>query len=136
MGQQQILFVILTVCIIAIVVSIGVLSLTSREANDNRVLIAQDLKVFAKKAQDYVNLPMEQGGGGMSFYVLSRFPDALDKLGGPSSNPHGDFFIKKTNNSSSLQIIGVGLEAGRNQKHPLRMMITVWADSTAIAELN
>jgi len=136
MGQQQILFVILTVCIVAIAVSVGVLSLTAGAMIDNRLQLAQDLSQFAKKAQDYVNVPMEEGGGGVSFYVLSRLPDALDRLGVVSSNSHGDFFVKKADNASSLQIIGVGIEAGNDQKHPLRLMVTVWKDSTSLSVLN
>ncbi len=136
MGQQQILLVILAVCVLAIVLSIGVLALTNHAVSDNRALVAQDLNLIAGKIQNYVNLPMEQGGGGVSFYVLSRLSGVLDNLGCPSSNSHGDYFIKKAKNASSLQIVGVGIEAGRDQKHPLRMMITVWRDSTSLSELN
>lgn len=136
MGQQQILFVILTVCIIAIAISVGVLSMTGGEMTDNRFQVAQDLDQFAKKTQDYVNLPIDQGGGGISFYVLSRLPDALSRVGVASSNSHGDFFIKKTESASSLQIIGVGIEAGNDQKHPLRMVVTVWKDSSVLSILN
>jgi hypothetical protein len=135
-GQQQILLVILAVCIIAITVSIGVISFSGHEVTDNRTLLADDLHQIAKRAQDYVNLPVELGGGGASFYALSRLPDALDYLCYPSSNAHGDFLVKRFANSSFMQIIGVGNGSGYDPKRPLRLMITVWADSSALEALN
>lgn len=136
MGQQQILLVILAVCIIGIAVSIGVISLTGHALSDNRFLVEQDLTMMARKVQDYVSLPPEQGGGGVSFYLLSRLPDALNRVGASSSNAHGDFFLKKSANSSCIQIVGVGNEAGYDKNRPLRLMMTVWIDSTSLAVLN
>ncbi len=133
MGQQQILFVILAVCIIGVVVSVGVLSLPQGARLDNRALVEQDLRTIAGKAQDYV---ARYGEGKMPFSVLSRMPDAIGRLGFSRSNAHGDFFIRKSNNSSCLQIIGVGVEAGYDNRHPLRMVMTVWADRTSLAVLN
>ena len=136
MGQQQILFVILAVCIIAIAVSIGVISLSGHALSDNRFLVEQDLRMMAKKVQEYVSLPPGQSGGGISFYLLSRLPDAMNRLGCPSSNAHGDFFVKKSVNSSSFQIIGVGNEAGYDKNRPVRLLMTVWVDSTSLTVLN
>lgn len=135
MGQQQILFVILAVCIIVVVVSIGVISFKGNDVTDNRTLIARDLNQIAKRAQEYVKLIDEQGGG-VSFYGLSRMPRGLDYLRTPSSNANGDFFIKRSESASYMQIVGVGNGAGRDPKRPLRLMITVWADSTALETLN
>ena len=72
----------------------------------------------------------------MSFSVLSRMPDIMDRLGCLPSNSHGDFFVKKSDNPACLQIIGVGVEAGYDKRHPLRLMMTVWADRTSLAVLN
>lgn len=136
MGQQQILFVILAVCIIGVAVSIGFISLGGNSLSDNRALVAQDLRGMAKQVQNYVALPRDQGDGAVSLSVLSRLPDAMDRLGCPSSNAHGDFFLKKSVSASYLQIIGVGIEAGYDKRRPLRMMMTVWADSTSLKVLN
>ena len=136
MGQQQILFVILAVCIIGITVSIGVISLSGHALSDNRSLVEQDLTMIAGKVQDFVTLSPEQGGGGISFYVLSRLPDAMNRLGVSPSNAHGDFFLKKSVNSSCIQIVGVGNEAGYDKARPLRLLMTVWADSTSLTVLN
>ena len=135
MGQQQILFVILAVCIIAIALSIGVISSTGHSLLDDRMMLAQDLRLIAEKAQDYAKLPIEQGGG-VSFFALSRLPAALEQLGCFSSNSHGDFFVKKSMNPSRLQIVAVGIRQGYDQKRPMRLMISVWPDSTALSVLN
>ena len=136
MGQQQILVVILAICVIGIAVSIGVLSLSGNALSDNRALVEQDLALMARNIQDYVNLPVENGGGGVSFDVLSRLPNALGLASCPSSNAHGDYFVKRSSDAQSLQIIGVGIEAGFDQKHPLRLAMTVWVDSSAVTVLN
>jgi hypothetical protein len=135
-GQQQILLVILAVCILAVTVSISVISFSGHEAIDNRTLLAEDLHQIAKRAQDYVNLRAGMGGGGVSFYVLSRMPDALGNLRCPSSNAHGDFHVRRSANSSYMQIVGVGNGVGYDPKRPLRLMVTVWADSFALETLN
>ena len=136
MGQQQVLFVILAVCIIAIAVSVGVLSLSGHAVVDNRTLLSHDLELIARKAQGYYQLSSEQGGGDGSFNLLSRMPDALSRLGFLASNAHGDFFVKKSTNSSSIQVVAVGIESGYDRKRPLRMMITIWPDRTALSILN
>ena len=136
MGQQQILFVILAVCIIGIAVSVGVISMSGHAVTDNSALVEQDLKMIAKKAQDYVALQSHEGSERISLFLLSRLPDAMGRLGCSSSNAHGDFFVKKSDNLSSMQIVGVGAQAGHDQRRPLRLVITVWADSTSLAVLD
>ena len=137
MGQQQILFVILAVCIIGISVSVGVLSLSQHTMWDNRFLVEQDLNTIAQKAQDCVSRSTERGDGNeMSFALLSRMPDALHRLGVASSNAHGDFFVKKSDNPACFQIIGVGIAPGFDKSHPLRMVMTVWTDRTSLAVMN
>ncbi len=135
MGQQQILFVILAVCIIAIALSVGVISSTGNSLLDDRMMLAQDLRLIAEKAQDYAKAPAEQGGG-VTFFALSRLPNALEHLGCLSSNSHGDFFVKKSMNPSRLQIVAVGIRPGYDQKRPMRLMISIWSDRTSLSVLN
>lgn len=135
MGQQQILFVILAVCIIAVTLSIGVISSAANSVSDDRMLLAQDLRAIAERAREYSTVPKEQGGG-LSFYALSRLTDPLVRLGCPTSNSHGDFFVKKSINPSRFQVIAVGIRPGIDQSRPMRLMITVWSDSTALSVLN
>ncbi|MEK9136759.1 MAG: hypothetical protein AAB393_06510 [Bacteroidota bacterium] len=136
MGQQQVLFVILAVCVIAIALSIGVIALKGTGVVDNRALVEQDLKLMARKVQEFVRTPSQNGGGRTSLSTLAQMPDALQFLGLSHSNAHGDFRVKRSDNPACIQIIGVGMEQGYDTKKPLRLMITVWADSTAISTLN
>lgn len=137
MGQQQILFVILVVCIIGVSVSVGVLSLTANPLSANREVVQQDLLTMAHNAQEFVSHhPGQAEDNEISFSRLSRMPDVLDRLGCTGSNAHGDFFVKKSHNPASLQIIGVGIAPGYDGCHPLRMMMTVWADRTSLVVLN
>lgn len=135
MGQQQILFVILAVCIIAVTLSIGVISSAANSVSDDRILLAQDLKAIAERAREYSTVPKEQGGG-VSFYALSRLTDPLARIGCRSSNAHGDFFVKKSMNPSWFQVVAVGIRPGFDQSRPMRLMVTVWSDSTALRVLN
>lgn len=132
MGQQQILFVILAVCIIAIAVSVGLISVTGSAVSDNRLGVESDLHAIAQRAQAYARENVESA----SFLLLNHTPDALRLLGFSSSNAHGDFFVKRGVSSRTIQFVGVGIEAGYDQKRPIRMMVTVWRDSTALTVLN
>ena len=137
MGQQQVLFVILAVCIMGIAISIGVISLSGHTVSDNRFLVEQDLREIAKRAQEYVSRPPDRVDfGNSSFAMISRRSDVLKAFGFPSSNSHGDFFVKRSHNPACLQIVGVGVEAGLDMKHPVRMMITVWTNRTSLEVLN
>lgn len=132
MGQQQLLFVILAVCIIAIAVSVGVITVTGSALSDNRIGLENDLHAIAVRAQMFARENPE----GATFLLLNHTPDALHMLGFSPSNPHGDFFVKRGVSSSSIQFVGVGVEAGYDQKRPIRMMMTVWRDSTALSVMN
>lgn len=136
MGQQQILFVVLAVCIIGVAVSVGILSFTESADMYNRIALTQDLTRIAEKAQRYYKLPSAYGGGEGSFAVLNHMPDALGRLGFSSSNAHGDFIVKRSTKSSVIEIIGVGIQPGYDEKKPVRIMMTVWPDSTAVTMLN
>lgn len=137
MGQQQILFIILAICILGIGTSIGVISLSGYTLTDNRNLLEQDLQAIAAKVQERVNPTLDREGLEVSPFVsMRRSFDVLKTLGCPSSNAHGDFFVKKGHNPACIQIVGVGVERGYDGRHPVRMMITVWANRTSLIVLN
>ena len=111
----------------------------NRQAFTSRPVILVMVLVLslAAKAQDFVALSTDRNGENeMSFSLLSRMPDAMVRLGCPSSNAHGDFFVRKSDNPACLQIIGVGIEAGNDKRHPLRMMMKVYANRTLLTVLN
>jgi hypothetical protein len=137
MGQQQILFILLAICILGIGTSIGVISLSGYTLSDNRTSLEQDLRAIAARMQECANPPLDREGLELSPFVsMRRSFDVLKTLGCPSSNAHGDFFVKKGHNPACIQIVGVGVERGYDGKRPVRMMITVWANRTSLVVLN
>jgi hypothetical protein len=135
-GQQQILFLILGICIIGIALSVVSIAVQSDASRDNRAVLTHDLHQIASVAQTYCRLPLERGGGDGSFIGVSEWPKVRESLGASYRKVHGEFFINKMQLPSSVQIVAVGVEAGRDQSLPVRVALTVWADSTALDILN
>ena len=136
MGQQQLLFLVLGVCIIGIAVSVGFINLQEKTVSDNRTVILEELQQLGIKAQAYYRRPFDVGGGGGSFLRVNLLPNGLETLGGARSTPHAEFLIKRNGNSSRTQILAVGTTGGINPALPVRMLMTVWPDSTHIDVLN
>ncbi len=136
MGQQQILFLILGICVIGIAISTGVIALQQAEAPDNRVMIIGDLHQLAGEARSFFNRPMENGGGDGSFLLLTSTTNGIHRLTRPFSTTHGEFFVKKTGRASCVEIIGVGVQPGKDVHLPVRVSIVVWPDREEVHELN
>jgi hypothetical protein len=135
-GQQQILFLILGICIIGIALSVASIAVQSDASRDNRAVLTHDLHQIAIVAQAYCRRPLEQGGGDGSFIGVAEWPHVRESLGASYRKVHGEFFLKKMQPPTSIQLIAVGVEAGKNQSLPVRVALTVWADSTALDILN
>lgn len=136
MGQQQILFLVLGMCIVGIAVSVGLINLQEQTVFDNRTVILDELGQLGIKAQAYYRQPFDVGGGGGSFMRVNLLPNGLETLGGARSTPHAEFLIKRSGNSSRTQILAVGTTGGINPALPVRMLMTVWPDSTHVDVLN
>jgi hypothetical protein len=135
-GQQQILFLILTVCIIGIAVSVGVIKAQQGDLDDRRDVVIEELERLASKGQDYYKRPLQEGGGDGSFLRLTARPGGITSLMDASSSKYGDFFVKMSSASSPLQLIGVGLDRGLDPRYPVKIMMTVLPESTAVTILN
>lgn len=136
MGQQQILFLILGVCVLGIVLSIGVINVQQEASQENRAYLVAELERLATLAQEFYRRPFEDSGGEGSFLSLTGVDQGIDVLSPIRSKVHGDFFIKKTHSSTSLQIVAIGVVPGRDPRFPVRAMITVLSDSTSVSILN
>ena len=136
MGPQQILFLILGFCIIGIAASAGVIVLQSDGNIDYRQAIYADLKRLASEAQAYRNRAFEENGGDGTFIGLTSTPQGMARLSKISSSPYAEFLISKNGNANSVELIAVGYSPGNNPRKPLEMLMTVFADSTAITVLN
>ncbi len=136
MGQQQILFLILAVCIIGIAVSVGVIKAQQGDLDDRRDVVIEELERLASKAQEYYRRPLHEGGGDGSFLRLTARPGGIKSLMDAPSTKYGDFFVKMSRASSHLQLIGVGLDRGLDPHYPVRIIMTVWPENTSVTILN
>jgi hypothetical protein len=135
-GQQQLLFLVLGVCIIGIGVSVGLINLQGLAVEDQRTAIMDELHQLGVKAQTYYRKPFDFGGGGGSFLRINMLPNGIEALGGLPSSPHAEFLIRRSGNSSRTQILAVGTAGGIDPALPIRMVMTVWPDSTHTDVLN
>ena len=136
MGHQQLLITLLTVCVIGVLVSVGVIALQDALAPDNRAELTRSLQALGKEAQLYCRRPFVEGGGEGTFLGLSATIHGIRKLTPKNSTLHGDLFIRKNGTLRSVELIAVGVEPGRDPRYPIRIAMTVWADSTALMTLN
>ena len=136
MGQQQILFLILGVCIIGIAISTGIIIIQSDPSINHRQTIYSDLKNLAAEAQAYRQRSFEEGGGDGTFIGLTSTLQGIEKLTKTRLTPHAEYEIKKSGNSHSIEIIAVGHSPGNDTRKPIKMLMTVFPESTSIAVLN
>ncbi len=136
MGQQQLLFLILGACIIGIAISIGVIAVQSNSNVDYRSALQSDLRVIAENARAYSSRSCEQEGGDGTFIGLTSTPEGMRKLSAGLPLYGGKFSIIKSGNSRSVQILGLGFSPGINPRKPIKMLMTVFPESTSIVMLN
>lgn len=132
MGQQQILFLVLGVCIIGIAVSVGLISLQALTVDAQRAAITEELQQLGARAQAYYRTPDERGGGGGSFLHVNMLARGVEAIGGTPSTLHAEYLIKRSGYSYRTQIVAVGTTGGIDPSLPIRMVMTVLPDSSFI----
>lgn len=135
MGQQQFLFLALCICILGIYCSARLIDVQGK-SQTNREVIINDLYQIADEAQKYYRRLFENDGGDGSFIGLSKGVRGIQTLQVFFPTSHGEFFVSKSGTESYVQILAVGVERGRDPSVPMRVLMTVWADSTAVFILN
>lgn len=136
MGQQQILFLILGVCIIGIALSTGIIVAQSDPSSDQRQAVYSNLKQLASEAQAYRLRAFEEGGGDGTFIGLTATQQGIEKLTKMRFTPFAEYAIKRNGNSQSVQIIAIGHSPGNDPRKPMKMLMTVFPASTSIDVLN
>ena len=136
MGQQQILFLILGVCIIGVAISTGIIVLQADPGIDHRQAMYSELKELASKTQAYRHRSFEQGGGEGTFIGLTSTPQGIETLTTTRLTPHAEYSIPKSGNSQTVQIMAVGHLPGNDPRKPIKMLMTVFPESTSVAVLN
>lgn len=136
MGQQQILFLLLGVCIIGIAISAGIIVVQSDHGIDHRQAMYSELEKLAFEARAYRQRSFEEGGGDGTFIGLTSTLQGIEKLARTLLTPHAQYFIMRSGNSYSVEIMGVGHSPGNDPRKPIKMLMTVFPESTSVAVLN
>ncbi len=136
MGQQQILMLLIGISIIGIAVSCGVITMQSATEPDCRELLVRDLQDLAADAQGYFNTPLEYEGGGGTFLGLQAGISGIRRLTVNPSTAHGDFYIAREGDVSSVEIVAIGTRRGWDERLPVRVVATVHADTSFIRVVN
>lgn len=128
MGSQQQLLIIVGVLMVGLSIAIGITLFTDSASASNRDAIASDLESQASRARVYQKRPRYLGGGGGSFV-------GFHLSGGSVKNNNGEFSVHDAT-ASSVVIQGVGHEIGYDRTTPVKVAMTVAADTMTVAELN
>lgn len=136
MGQQQILLLLLGICVIGIALSVGIITFQNENAPDNRQQLIDELEHLAFVAQEYNRRPFHLEGGEGTFLGIGASVTGIRKLTLNPSTAVGDFFVKRSGDVTSLELMAVGIERGVDPRFPVRVAMTVFADRTEIQVLN
>jgi len=134
MGQQQIVFLILALCIVGIALSAYAI-VRDGEA-DHRTAMSNDLQQLALSAQSYRTRSFEDGGGDGTFIGLTATPQGFERLVPTFSRTYARYFISKTGNSRCVELTALGFFPGIDPRKPMKLTMTVYADSMRLTVVN
>ena len=134
MGSQQVLVILVGVIIIGIAISIGMFMFRDQAAATSRDSISNDLVSLATSAQKYYRRPASFGGGGNSFGGLT-----MDRLTTKPSNANGNYVLTPDPvppTTLLIMVVGTGKELGVDGATPVKLTMTVMADSVLLVTTN
>lgn len=134
MGSQQLFLLIIGVVLVGVAVSVGVWLFIDQSTATNRDQISNDLVAFAAQAQKYYRRPSTLGGGNASFQGLT-----MSRITSKPENANGTYELSPDPAPASaayVTITGNGIETGLDRATPVRLVMTVWADSLLIVAEN
>ncbi|MGA9115273.1 MAG: hypothetical protein WB626_00695 [Bacteroidota bacterium] len=126
------MLLVLVVCIVGVMTSVGVIAFQDFMAPDNRLVLREELHRMGAAAQRYYRTPAAQGGGEGTFLALNLLPEGIRRLTDRPSTKQGDFFIRHSGLTRSTEIMAIGVERGFDSRYPVRISLTVWPDSMAL----
>ena len=129
MGQNQLLFIAMSVIIVGIGVAVGIEQMGESALSANRDAIASDSQRIVSTAQQWLRRPATLGGGGGEFTGVT-----LDKLGLESQNTNGSFALT-VDSGNQITVVGTGTEK-TSSGSDLEVTIEFYAtnDSTAYSD--
>lgn len=134
MGSQQLMLIVVGVVLIGIAVALAFDLFIDQSAATNRDAISNDLVQFGAQAQKYYRRPASLGGGNNSFGGLT-----LERVTSKPANANGTYELSPDPvpaTATSVTLIGLGLENGNDGETPVKLTMTVSADSILIVANN
>jgi len=134
MGTQQLLLIVVGVVIVGIMIAVGLFMFRDQAAATARDSISNDLVALATASQKFYRRPTTFGGGGNSFGGLT-----MSKLTTKPSNANGDYSLSPDpvpSSTNAITITGVGKELGNDGALPVKLTMTVRADSILLVTNN
>jgi hypothetical protein len=136
MGKARILLFMLGACIAGIAISARMIAVQSDTSGEYRQLLYVELEKLAAEAQAYHNRRFEDDGGDDTFIGLTSTPYGIARLTKNPRTPFGEFFISKSGNVHDVQITAIGNSPGNDRRKPIKMLMTIFAERSAIAVIN
>jgi hypothetical protein len=132
MGQQQLLLIILGVIVVGIAVAVGITMFADNAVSANKDAVTNDLVNLASRAQQFYRRPAALGGGQGSWSGSTSgiTLSAITQLTSRPTNANGTYSLG-TVSATSVILTGLGKEKGTDNA-PLQIIMTVFADSTAV----
>jgi hypothetical protein len=113
-GQQQLLLIILSVIVVGIAVTMGIMMFSDSAIDANRDAITNDLTALASRAHQYYRRPSAIGGGGNTFAGLTADAVGIRKLTNSPKNDNGVYSIAAPSSGTGLntciELLGIGNE--------------------------
>ena len=129
MGQNQLLFIAMSVIIVGVGVSVGIEQMGESALTANWDAVAADCQRIVSSSQQWFRKPTSLGGGGNSFTGMT-----LSDLGTSATNQNGSYALTVTN-GTQFSVVGTGNEkndAGSNLAVTLEFFAT--NDSTSYTD--
>ncbi|MCD4797268.1 MAG: hypothetical protein K8R49_08910 [Candidatus Cloacimonetes bacterium] len=138
MGTQQILLIVLSMIIVGIAVTSGIMMFNAKSVSSNRQSIIGEMNTFANSAFSFYRTPTEQGGGGNSWgsdvddigvWMGYRYDKPTDTI----TMDDGTFFLSIS--GTSLTILGTGTEIGTNGSSNVQVQLVADASDFSISTI-
>lgn len=133
MGVQQLLLLVLTVIIIGISVSAGIIIFNQTLIRNNRLAIIDDMNIFVGAANTYYKTPLDMGGGNRTWDVDAMGPwfgYNYDAANNSISNDNGTFVF--SSDGDVLTILATGTEPGTNGSTNVEVILTLIGETSEI----
>jgi len=134
MGVQQLILLVLTIIVIGISISVGIIIFNQTLINNNRLAVIDDMNIFAGIANTYYKTPIDMGGGDRIWDIDDMglwFGYNYDAANNSISNINGIFIF--SSDGDELTILALGSEIGTNGSTNVEVVLTLIGETSVIS---